>query len=44
MNGSLKAFVDLTRIQFFFAWPLLFASGYLLAAATYGGFSWVGLM
>jgi 4-hydroxybenzoate polyprenyltransferase len=44
MNSSLRAFVDLTRLQFFFAWPLLFASGYLLAAATYGGFSWPGLL
>jgi 4-hydroxybenzoate polyprenyltransferase len=44
MSSSLRAFIDLTRLQFFFAWPLLFASGYLLAASTYGGFSWSGLL
>jgi 4-hydroxybenzoate polyprenyltransferase len=36
----LKAYADLTRIHFFFAWPLLFCSGLMLAAATYGTFSW----
>ena len=35
----LKAYADLTRIHFFFAWPLLFCSGLMLAAATYGTFS-----
>lgn len=44
MHPSLKAFIDLTRLQFFFAWPLLFASGYLLATAAYGGFSWPALL
>jgi 4-hydroxybenzoate polyprenyltransferase len=44
MNSSLKAFIDLTRLHFFFAWPLLFASGYLLAITIYGGFSWVTLL
>ncbi len=44
MHSSLKAFIDLTRLHFFFAWPLLFASGYLLATTTYGGFSWPALL
>jgi 4-hydroxybenzoate polyprenyltransferase len=43
MNETLRAYVDLFRLQFFFAWPLLFCSGYLLATATYGGFSWFEL-
>jgi len=44
MHRTLRAFIDLTRLQFFFAWPLLFASGYLLATSTYGGFSWPALL
>jgi 4-hydroxybenzoate polyprenyltransferase len=43
MNETLRAWIDLMRLQFFFAWPLLFCSGYLLATVTYGGFSWPGL-
>jgi 4-hydroxybenzoate polyprenyltransferase len=43
MNETLRAYVDLFRLQFFFAWPLLFCSGYLLATVSYGGFSWFGL-
>jgi 4-hydroxybenzoate polyprenyltransferase len=43
MHPTLRAFIDLTRLQFFFAWPLLFSSGYLLAVITYGGFSWLDL-
>jgi 4-hydroxybenzoate polyprenyltransferase len=31
------------RLQFFFAWPLLFCSGYLLATVLYGSFSWFDL-
>lgn len=38
--SSLKAYADLMRLHFFFAWPLLFCSGYLLATTTYGLFSW----
>ena len=37
---SLKAYVDLTRLQFFFVWPLLFCSGLFLSFQRYGGFSW----
>ncbi len=44
MNETLRAWIDLTRLRFFFAWPLLFCSGYLLATVTYGGFSWPGLV
>ena len=40
MNVTLRAYIDLLRLQFFFAWPLLFGSGYLLATMTYGGFEW----
>jgi 4-hydroxybenzoate polyprenyltransferase len=43
MHPTLRAYIDLTRLQFFFAWPLLFCSGYLLATMTYGGFSWLVL-
>ncbi len=38
---TLKAYVDLTRIQFFFVWPLLFLSGLFLSFQTYGGFDWL---
>jgi 4-hydroxybenzoate polyprenyltransferase len=44
MNATLRAYIDLMRLQFFFAWPLLFSSGYMLAAGAYGGFSWVILL
>ncbi len=44
MNATLRAYVDLTRLQFFFAWPLLFCSGYLLATTVYGGFFWFDLL
>ena len=37
---SLKAYMDLTRIHFFFVWPLLFCSGLFLSFPRYGGFSW----
>jgi 4-hydroxybenzoate polyprenyltransferase len=40
MNATLRAYIDLMRLQFSFAWPLLFSSGYLLATMTSGGFSW----
>ena len=44
MNATLRAYIDLTRLQFSFAWPLLFSSGYLLATVTYGGFAWFDLL
>jgi 4-hydroxybenzoate polyprenyltransferase len=43
MHRKLRAYIDLLRLQFFFAWPLLFCSGYLLATSVYGGFSWPAL-
>jgi 4-hydroxybenzoate polyprenyltransferase len=39
MNATLRAYIDLLRLQFFFAWVILFSSGYLLATTVYGGFS-----
>ena len=36
----IKAYTDLTRIHFFFAWPLLFLSGLFLSFPSYGRFSW----
>jgi 4-hydroxybenzoate polyprenyltransferase len=44
MHATLRAYIDLMRIQFSFAWPLLFCSGYLLATVTYGGFTWFDLI
>ena len=43
MNTTLRAYVDLLRLQFFFAWVILFSSGYLLATSVYGGFSYFDL-
>ncbi len=39
-SSTLKAYLDLTRLHFFFVWPLLFCSGLFLSFAHYGGFSW----
>lgn len=44
MNATLRAYIDLTRLQFSFAWPLLFCSGYLLATTVYGNFTWPDLI
>ncbi len=44
MNPAIRAYIDLTRLQFFFAWPLLFCSGYLLATSVYGNFAWFDLL
>jgi 4-hydroxybenzoate polyprenyltransferase len=38
---KVKAYVDLTRIQFFFVWPLLFLSGLFLSFQMHGGFDWL---
>ncbi|MCE5297844.1 MAG: UbiA family prenyltransferase [Methanoregulaceae archaeon] len=43
MNPVLRGYTDLLRLQFFFAWPVLFCSGYLLATSAYGFFSWFDL-
>ncbi|WAI02329.1 UbiA family prenyltransferase [Methanogenium organophilum] len=37
---TLRAYSDLLRLHFAFAWPLLFCSGAVLAFAAYDGFSW----
>ncbi|MCW4019344.1 MAG: UbiA family prenyltransferase [Candidatus Bathyarchaeota archaeon] len=39
MEKNLKAYIDLTRLHFFFVWPTLFCAGLFLALQTYGGFS-----
>jgi 4-hydroxybenzoate polyprenyltransferase len=39
MKEKLKAYMDLTRLHFFFVWPTLFCSGLFLAFQHYGGFS-----
>jgi 4-hydroxybenzoate polyprenyltransferase len=39
-KDTLKAYVDLTRVHFALAWPLLFCSGLALAFRNDGGFSW----
>jgi len=44
MMESIKAYVDLTRLHFFFAWPTLFCSGLFLSFGAYGGFSWMAVL
>ena len=39
MNTTVKAYVDLMRLHFFFVWPVLFSAGLFYAFYTYGGFS-----
>jgi len=43
-GGIQRAYIDLLRLHFAFAWPLLFCSGTVLAFAAYGGFSWTYLL
>lgn len=40
MKESIKAYMDLTRLHFFFVWPTLFCAGLFLAFQYYNGFSW----
>jgi 4-hydroxybenzoate polyprenyltransferase len=40
MRETLKAYLDLMRVHFLPAWPLVSCSGLVLAFANYGGFSW----
>lgn len=40
MKNTLKAYIDLTRLHFFFVWPILFSSGLFLGFQTYNSFSW----
>lgn len=39
MKSKLRAYIDLTRLHFFFVWPTLFCAGLFLAFNFYGGFS-----
>ena len=38
---KLKAYMDLTRLHFFFVWPILFCAGLFLAFQYNDGFSWL---
>ncbi|MGD2247018.1 MAG: UbiA family prenyltransferase [Candidatus Methanofastidiosia archaeon] len=40
MKEMIKAYLDLTRLHFWFVWPTLFCSGLVLAFARYSDFSW----
>jgi 4-hydroxybenzoate polyprenyltransferase len=39
MKGNLKAYMDLTRLHFFFVWPILFCAGLFLAFQYNDSFS-----
>ncbi len=39
MKQQIKALIDLLRLHFFFAWPLLFCAGLFIGFANYGGVS-----
>lgn len=36
---TMRAYADLLRLKFFFAWPLLFCAGVVLGTSVYGDFS-----
>ena len=40
MKEKFKAYLDLTRLHFFFVWPSLFCSGLFLAFQFHEGYSW----
>jgi len=40
MTTQLKAYLDLTRLHFFFVWPTLFCAGVFFAFQLHGFFSW----
>ena len=44
MSTRIRAYVDLLRLHFFFAWPVLFCSGFLLAATVYGTYTTLDLV
>jgi 4-hydroxybenzoate polyprenyltransferase len=44
MKSNLKAYMDLTRLHFFFVWPTLFCAGLFLAFNFYGGFSIIKIL
>ena len=39
MRTQIKAVLDITRLHFFFVWPILFCAGVFLAFQLHGGFS-----
>ena len=41
MNVNVKAYMDLTRLHFFFVWPILFCAGLFLAFQYTDSFSWL---
>jgi 4-hydroxybenzoate polyprenyltransferase len=41
MNANIKAYMDLTRLHFFFVWPILFCAGLFLAFQYNDSFSWL---
>ena len=41
MNVNVKAYMDLTRLHFFFVWPILFCAGLFLAFQYNDSFSWL---
>jgi 4-hydroxybenzoate polyprenyltransferase len=41
MKDTIKAYMDLARLHFFFVWPILFCSGLFLAFQYHDGFSWL---
>ena len=41
MKENIKAYMDLTRLHFFFVWPTLFCAGLFLAFQYYDSFSWL---
>jgi len=41
MKENLKAYIDLTRLHFFFVWPILFCAGLFLALQYNNEFSWL---
>ena len=41
MKENLKAYMDLTRLHFFFVWPILFCAGLFLAFQYHDSFSWL---
>lgn len=40
MEKEFKAYLDLTRLHFFFVWPTIFCSGLFLAFQFHDGYSW----
>jgi 4-hydroxybenzoate polyprenyltransferase len=41
MKDTLKAYMDLMRLHFFFVWPILFCAGLFLAFQYHDAFSWL---